>query len=189
MMDLNAKGVSGMPLIPQGKVFSTSGQGTPEDYSQFKNESRDFRNLKLEERRLVNLMNELRATQRQRLRGISSMSKEIDAEVSIAIRENIMKSNHTGHKNVNMEDGKTLVDWITETVKDESSRYGVPMPSKKQMALVISALRMHTIIMHASNYDTSELGKPDQITNFYPIQSSVGRYFRDSAQITLEEEL
>lgn len=94
---------------------------------------------------------------------------------------------HTGHKSTLMSDGKTLVEWITSTVKDECQHFGVPMPTDKQMAVVISALRMHTIMMHASDYDISELGKRDVVTDFYPIQSSIGRYFRDAARQTLDK--
>lgn len=93
---------------------------------------------------------------------------------------------YTGHKNPMMSDGKTLVEWITETVKDECRFYKVEMPSPEQMAVVISAIRMHTIIMHAADYDFSELGKPDEVTEFWAMQSSIGRYFRDAARVTLD---
>lgn len=94
----------------------------------------------------------------------------------------------TGHKNPKMPEGKTLVEWITPTVQDECRFYGVEMPSPKQMAVVISALRMHTIMMHAARYDQSNLHKPDEIDPYWPMQSSIGRYFRDASRITLEEE-
>lgn len=94
---------------------------------------------------------------------------------------------YTGHKNTLMPDGQTLVDWITPTVKDEARQFGVDMPSPEQMALVISALRMHTIMVHASDYDRSELGKPNELTTFYPVESSIGRYFRDTGRATLDE--
>lgn len=94
---------------------------------------------------------------------------------------------YTGHKQTNMPDGKTLVDWITPTVDDECRFYGVKPPSKEQMAVVISAIRMHTIIMHAAQYDYSQLGHPDKIDEHWPIQSSIGRYFRDASRITLDE--
>lgn len=99
-----------------------------------------------------------------------------------------MGKEYTGHKNTKMPDGKTLVDWITPTIEQECRLYGVEMPSPKQIAVVISALRMHTIIMHAAEYDYSELGKPDQKTEYWPMQSSIGRYFRDAARETLEKE-
>lgn len=98
-----------------------------------------------------------------------------------------MNKPYTGHKNVIMPDGKSLVEWITQTVADECRFYGVDMPSVEQMAVVISALRMHSIMMHASSYDRSELGKPEVISDFYPIESSIGRYFRDAARVTLDE--
>ena len=93
---------------------------------------------------------------------------------------------YTGHKNAKMPDGKTLVEWITDTVKDECRFYKVPMPTPEQMAVVISAIRMHTIMMHAADYDTSELGKPDEVTKYWAMQSSIGRYFRDAARVTLD---
>lgn len=95
---------------------------------------------------------------------------------------------YTGHKNAKMPDGKTLVEWITPTVQDECRFYKVDMPSPEQMAVVISAIRMHTIIVHAAGYDNSELGKSDEVTKYWPMESSVGRYFRDAARITLEEK-
>ncbi|HRJ06903.1 MAG TPA: hypothetical protein PK911_05150 [Candidatus Saccharibacteria bacterium] len=94
---------------------------------------------------------------------------------------------YTGHKDTNMPDGQTLVEWITPTVKDEARQFGVDMPTPKQMALVISALRMHTIMTQAAAYDFSELGKPDEVTKFWPTESSIGRYFRDAARVTLDK--
>ena len=91
-----------------------------------------------------------------------------------------------GHKDTRMPNGDTLVEFITPTVKDECKYYGVDLPSPRQMAVVISALRMHSIIMQASAYDTSELGEPDKVTKFWPIESSIGRYFRDAAREVLD---
>lgn len=96
---------------------------------------------------------------------------------------------NTGHRNPMMPGGKSLVDWITPTVMDECRFYGVDIPSERQMAVVISALRMHTIMEHAAHYDQSELGKPDEITKYWPIESSIGRYLRDAARVTLDEPL
>ena len=93
---------------------------------------------------------------------------------------------YTGHKEPTMENGRTLVDWIKETVADECRFFGVPMPTDEQMAVVISSIRMHTIIMRAASYDTSELGKPEEVTKYWPMESSVGRFFRDAARITLD---
>ena len=56
----------------------------------------------------------------------------------------------------------------------------------KQMAIVISALRMHTIMMHAAGYDYSELGELDKKTKYWPTETSIGRYFRDAARVTLD---
>jgi hypothetical protein len=85
-----------------------------------------------------------------------------------------------------MPNGQTLVDWIRATVLVEANQYDIEMPSREQMALVISALRMHAVIEYAANYDKSELGKPDEITEYWPIESSIGRYFRDAARETID---
>lgn len=95
---------------------------------------------------------------------------------------------YTGHKQTRMPDGQTLIDWITPTVKQESQLHGVDIPTKEQMAVVVSAIRMHSIITHAAGYDQSELGKPDEITKYWPVESSIGRYFRDAAEETLRGE-
>lgn len=94
---------------------------------------------------------------------------------------------YTGHKNTRMPDGKTLVEWVSPTVRDECAFYGVEIPSDKQIAVVIMSLRMHTMMMHAAEYDYSELGHPEQKQEYWPMQSSIGRYFRDAPRITLEE--
>lgn len=96
---------------------------------------------------------------------------------------------NTGHKDTKMSDGKTLIEWIKSMIQDECYYYKVDMPTDKQIAVVIRALRMHTIIMHAAEYDYSELGKPDEVTKFLPTQSSIGRYFRDAPLAVLEEQL
>jgi hypothetical protein len=103
-----------------------------------------------------------------------------------AITPEIEKKVYTGHKSARMPDGETLVEWIGATVKDECRFYNVPMPSDKQMAVVISALRMHTIMMHAAEYDISALGQSDKIDPYWPMQGSIGRFFRDAARITLD---
>ena len=95
---------------------------------------------------------------------------------------------YTGHKSTKMPDGKTLVDWIKRTVKDECGFYGVPELTDKQIAVVISSMRMHTIMMHAAEYDTSNLHKPDEVDPHWPMQGSIGRYFRDAARETLDDE-
>lgn len=93
---------------------------------------------------------------------------------------------YTGHKDTKMQDGKTLVAWLRPTIQDECRHFGVPEPTEEQVAIVISALRMHTVIMQAATYDNSELGQPDEITKYWPIESSIGRYFRDAARETLD---
>lgn len=93
---------------------------------------------------------------------------------------------YTGHKDP-LINGQTIVEHIKEGVKHECRYYGIDMPGDMQMAVVISQLRMHPTMAHAVDYDFSELGKPDVATDFYPIASSVGRFLRDSAQITLDK--
>lgn len=97
-----------------------------------------------------------------------------------------MNKQDTGHKEV-LINGKTIVEHLMPTLKDECRYYGVALPNDEQIAVVISALRMHHTMVHASNYDRSELHKPDQVTDFYPIQSSIGRYFRDTSSEILRE--
>lgn len=93
---------------------------------------------------------------------------------------------YTGHKDRYIQ-GQTIAQYVRPTIQDEANRFNVPMPTDEQIALVVSALRMHHIMVHASDYDRSELGKPDQVTDFYPIESSIGRFFRDSARVVLDE--
>lgn len=94
---------------------------------------------------------------------------------------------YTGHKD-RFINGQTLIDHIKEGVEYECRRYGIEMPTNLQMALVISQLRMHHTMAHAIDYDFSELGEPSKITDFYPQASSVGRFLRDAAQVTIDEE-
>lgn len=94
---------------------------------------------------------------------------------------------YTGHKSTKMENGKTVVEWLRETVKEECRFYGVPEITDEQIAVVISSMRMHTLIMRAADYDTSELQKPNEVTQFWPMQSSIGRFFRDAARETLDK--
>ena len=93
---------------------------------------------------------------------------------------------YTGHKNRKMPDGKTLVQWLRPSVIAESKFYHVEMPTDEQIAIVASAMRMHHLIEHAADYDFSELGKPNEVTKFWPMQSSIGRFFRDASQLTLD---
>lgn len=95
---------------------------------------------------------------------------------------------YTGHKNRAMNNGQNIVDYIMPTIIRESQFHGgVPLPSREQIALVISALRMHSLLDYASQYDFSELGKPDEITRFWPTISSIGRFFRDAPLEVLEK--
>lgn len=93
---------------------------------------------------------------------------------------------YTGHKNPKMKDGKTIVEWLRMTVDDECKFYGVPKLTDEQIAVVASAMRMHHLITYAATYDTSELADRDKVTEFWPIESSIGRFFRDASRITLD---
>lgn len=94
---------------------------------------------------------------------------------------------HTGHKNRLMPDGRTLVEWLKPTIKDECGYYGVAMPTDEQIAVVARSLRMHHLMVHAADYDFSELHDPSKATDFYPIPSSIGRFLRDAPEITLDK--
>ena len=96
-----------------------------------------------------------------------------------------MAKTYTGHRE-RLIGGENIAKHLWPTMIDESIRYDVPMPTDKQIALVVSALRMHGTMVHAGSYDRSELGHIDKLTDFYPIESSIGRFFRDSAIDVLE---
>lgn len=90
---------------------------------------------------------------------------------------------YTGHKTKLMDNGQNIVDYIMPTIIQESRIFGnapIPIPSREQIALVIRAMRMHPLLEYASEYDYSELLKPDKVTRFFPIVSSIGRFFRDA---------
>lgn len=93
---------------------------------------------------------------------------------------------YTGHKNTKMPNGKTIVEWLRPTIKDECRFYSVPEMTDEQIAVVVSSMRMHHLMMHAADYDFSELQKPDTPTEYWPLQSSIGRFFRDAARVTLD---
>lgn len=95
---------------------------------------------------------------------------------------------YTGHKNTRMPDGKTLVEWLKPTIKEECRFYGVPEPTDKQIAVVVRSMRMHHLMMHAADYDFSELGKPDEVQKYWHLQSSIGRFFRDAPEETLRKD-
>lgn len=92
----------------------------------------------------------------------------------------------TGHKD-RLIGGKSLVDHMKPSLEREARYRNVPMPTDEQIALVAYELRMHTIMAHAVNYDTSELGHPEKKTDFYPEASSIGRFLRDAAQVTFDK--
>lgn len=93
---------------------------------------------------------------------------------------------YTGHHKLEIN-GDSLIKHVRVSVEQECRFYGVPMPTDEQIAAVISALRMHHTLVHASEYDYSELHKREDVTTFYPVQSSIGRYFRDAAGEFLRE--
>lgn len=94
---------------------------------------------------------------------------------------------YTGHKKKDIN-GQNIVDWVMPIIIQESQFYGgVKLPSREQIALVIRALRMHSLLEYASKYDYSELSKPDEITKFFPTISSIGRFFRDAPLEVLYE--
>lgn len=85
--------------------------------------------------------------------------------------------------------GWTLYEALGDTMRDEARHFNVDMPTEKQTALVVSALRMHGIMAHASSYDQREnYPYQDKRTGFYPIETSIGRWMRDAAREVLEDE-
>ena len=95
---------------------------------------------------------------------------------------------YTGHKDKHMIDGQNIVDIIRFGMEQDSKLFGnVPLPTREQTALVIRALRMHSLLNYASEYDVSELSKPDEVTRFWPTISSIGRFFRDAPLEVLEK--
>lgn len=92
------------------------------------------------------------------------------------------------HKNPYIHN-KNIVEWIKPTIQHEAKFYNVDIEglTDKQIALVVRALRMHTLMVWASNYDRTELGEKDKETSFYPIETSIGRFLRDSAEVVLDE--
>lgn len=95
---------------------------------------------------------------------------------------------YTGHKDKHMANNENIVDFIRFDMEQDSKLFGnVPLPTREQTALVIRALRMHSLLTYASEYDTSELSKPDEITRFWPTISSIGRFFRDAPLEVLEK--
>ena len=95
---------------------------------------------------------------------------------------------YTGHKDKHMANNENIVDFIRFDMKQDSKLFGnVPLPTREQTALVIRALRMHSLLTYASEYDYSELSKPDEVTKFWPTISSIGRFFRDAPLEVLYE--
>lgn len=95
--------------------------------------------------------------------------------------------NKTGHHSRKMPDGKTIVEWLRPVVKDEARYYGIEMPSDEQIAIVLRSARMHHLMTHAAGYDQSELHQPSEITKYWPIESSIGRFLRDAPLELLDQ--
>jgi len=93
----------------------------------------------------------------------------------------------TGHKNRRMPSGETIIEWVRPTVQDEARFYGVPMPSDEQIAIVLRSARMHHLMTHAAGYDKSELHSPGEVTKYWPIESSIGRFLRDAPLELLDQ--
>lgn len=94
---------------------------------------------------------------------------------------------YTGHKDKHMANNENIVDFIRFDMEQDSKIFGnLPLPTREQTALVIRALRMHSLLTYASEYDYSELLKPDEVTRFWPTLSSIGRFFRDAPLEVLE---
>ena len=88
---------------------------------------------------------------------------------------------YVGHKTKTMPNKQNIVDYIMPILIQDSSLFGnIPLPSREQIALVIRALRMHSLLVYASEYDFSELSQPDEPTKFFQTISSIGRFFRDA---------
>lgn len=99
-----------------------------------------------------------------------------------------VKKQYTGHKNRKMPDGKTIIEWLKPTIREEIKFYGgIEMPTDEQIAVVVRSMRMHHLMEHAAGYDQSELHSPDQITKYWPIESSIGRFLRDAPLETLDK--
>nr|DAR05895.1 MAG TPA: hypothetical protein [Caudoviricetes sp.] len=95
---------------------------------------------------------------------------------------------YTGHKDKHMANNENIVDFIRFDMEQDSKLFGnVPLPTREQTALVIRALRMHSLLTYASEYDYSELLKPDEVTKFWPTISSIGRFFQDAPLEVLEK--
>ena len=95
---------------------------------------------------------------------------------------------YTGHKNKHMINGENIVDWVMHGVIRESKLHGgVPIPSRKQVAIVIRAMRMFHLIEYAANYNFPELKEPDNTAKFYPAIISICKFFRDAPLEVLEK--
>ena len=82
--------------------------------------------------------------------------------------------------------GINAFDNMRNTLQQEAELFNIDMPTPQQVGLVMSALRMHQIVVHASNYDRRELHHPDKLTEFYPVESSIGRWLRDAGRELME---
>lgn len=81
----------------------------------------------------------------------------------------------------NMEvGGQRFVDHVKVAIANECRYRGIPMLDDMQIGVVITSLRNHSYTSLMTRYDRRKLGDPTKVSNFYPIESSVGRFLRDA---------
>lgn len=73
-----------------------------------------------------------------------------------------------------------FVDHVKVAIKNECRYRGIPMLDDMQIGVVVRSLRNHSYSVLMTHYDRRELGNPTKVTDFYPIESSVGRFLRDA---------
>lgn len=76
--------------------------------------------------------------------------------------------------------GQRFVDHVKEAIKNECGYRGIPMLDDIQIGVVITSLRNHSYTVLMTRYDRRERFDLDKVTDFYPIESSVGRFLRDA---------
>lgn len=79
--------------------------------------------------------------------------------------------------------GKSASEHLMQKIRyKQGSNLYAPMPSEKQVALVLHALADHTAILAMTNYD--RMGKapqgedPAKETKFWATETSIGRWFQ-----------
>lgn len=76
--------------------------------------------------------------------------------------------------------GQHFVDHVKVAIKNECRYRGIPMLDDMQIGVVITSLRNHSYAMLMTRYDRRERFDLTKVTDFYPIESSVGRFLRDA---------